>query len=548
MIHIFGHRNPDSDSVCSAIALAYLKNSEGLESVPFVLGDINNESNFILNHFDISPPKLLKEIKIQVSDLKFDKPKPVSPTTSILFAYNFMEENKIRTLPIVNAQNRLIGIVTMKDIAMHFIRDIDSQLDTSTDNILSSLNGHFMTPTGFDPSEIQDRRIKGNLNVISYYHETLKKLDVINEESIMIVGDNYEAIELAIENNVQLIIVTGGRDLPQEYIDKAWQLDIPIVSLPQNTYKVARQISLCNDISTIMFTGNVARFKLHHTLDDVKEDMMLFKYTNYPVLLPGKIYKGMLNRNHILTPTKKKVILVDHNEYGQSVSGLEEAEIIEIVDHHKIGDVNTSSPICFRNMPVGSTCTIVYNMYREKDIEIPPNIAGLLLSGIISDTMFFKSPTTTDLDRIAVEKLNIILNLDLDEYAHSMFKAGSSIEGQSIENIFSSDYKEFEFDNIKVGVSQIFSLDIDSIMAIKEPLLEYMDSLYKANGIEALLFVITDVLEEGSYVLFKGSNQLLIKKILDQNTIQGSFIKGIISRKKQLLPKISQGIHEIKNM
>jgi len=298
----------------------------------------------------------------------------------------------------------------------------------------------------------------------------------------------------------------------------------------------------------MMFTGNVARFKPHHTLDDVKEDMTMFKYTNYPVLLSGKKYLGMLSRNDIISPTKKKVILVDHNEYTQSVDGLLEAEIVEIIDHHKIGDIYTRAPICFRNMPVGSTCTIIFNLFKEKNIEIDYNIAGLIFSGIISDTMLLKSPTTTDLDEIAIKELNEILNLDIDKHAHDMFKAGSSLVGQSVDMIFNKDYKEFEFDSIKIGVSQIFSLDIENVINMQEELLEYINLFHERNSNEVTLFAITDILQEGSYILFRSNNQLLLKKILDDNVKQGAFLEGVVSRKKQLLPKIAEAISAIKNM
>jgi manganese-dependent inorganic pyrophosphatase len=549
MIYIFGHKNPDSDSVSSAIALSELKAQQGHDVRPFVLGEINKESEFILDKFNIDRPEILKEVSVQVCDLQYDTPTPINLNKSILSAHRLMESENIRTLPVVENSNKLVGILTMKDIAMNFINGDNWYINTSLSNIIESFNASVIVPyIGRDGGLDDDPTITGKVLVIAFYYKTLKKHALIGSDTIAIVGNNYETIQLAIEKKVNLIILTGGINIPEEYIHNARKAGVPIISVPDDTYETARQITLCNFVSSIMKSEKIVRFKPNYSLDDVKEDLSMYKFTNYPVLASGRQYLGMLNRNHIISPMRKKVILVDHNEYGQSVEGLCEAEILEIIDHHKLGDISTSTPISFRNYPVGSTCTIIYLMYKESNIEIPKNIAGILISGIISDTMLFKSPTTTPIDRTAVDELNSILELDIDEYAHEMFRAGSSLEGESIEHIFSKDYKDFEIDSTKVGISQIFTLNIENVVERKEELLNYLNTFHIMNGNELTLIAITDILSEGSYILYASDNQMLIRRILGVNLKQGCFLNGVVSRKKQLLPLISESISALKNM
>ena len=539
-IYIFGHKNPDSDSVCSAIALSHLKNKLNLNAKPFTLGKINKETEFILNKFSLEIPEILKNIQIEVKDLNYDYIEPIKPYISILEAYNIMKNSQIRTLPVVNNENKLVGILTMKDIAIDFISGNDRRLDTSIENIVSSLNGKLLTK--------RHGNVLGEILVIALYHKTLEKKNLVTENTVAIVGDNYEAIEFLISKNVNSIIVTGGKEPPKHYINKANENNINIISVNIDTYETSRRLTLCNKVSAIMVSKNIIRFKPHYTIDDVKEDMSLYKYTNYPVVAKGKKYLGMLNRNHIITPNKKDVILVDHNEYAQSVTGLKNANILEIIDHHKIGDINTNSPILFKNIPVGSTCTIVYSIYKENNIDIPKNIAGILISGIISDTLLFKSPTTTEFDKIAADELNKILNLDLDKYAHEMFKYGSSLEGQKIDEILNKDYKEFEIEGLKIGIAQIFTLNIEDILNKKDEFLECLNTNHTQKSNDITLLVATDILSEGSHFLYVTNNTNIIKFMLNGNLEQGYFSKGIISRKKQIVPLIGEAINSQKNM
>lgn len=529
----FGHKNPDTDSVASAIALSHLKNKLGYDTIPCVLGSLNKESSFVLDYFNIPAPSLISNVKIQVKDLNIDKVSGIMPDSSILSAYKFMESNNIKTLVVTDANNKLTGIITMKDIAMQLIRGDFYNLNTSVSNIASDLNGKVLAG--------EDMNVIGKILVIAYDYETVKA--VLNDNTIIIVGDRYDIIEHAISAGVKLIIITGGNDLPAKCLNMAQSAKVPVISVPSDTYTTSKLINQCNFISTIMIKDNISTFNESNYLDEVKEETLNTSYRNYPVVDDNNTFLGFINRRHVLNPGKKKVILVDHNEYSQSADGLNEAEILEIVDHHKIGDISTSIPISFRNIPVGSTCTIIYQIFREMGVDIDYKIAGLLISGIISDTLYFRSPTTTDIDRKSVHELNLILNMNLDHYSTQMFKSGTSLEGHSIEDIFYKDFKEFILEQYKVGIGQVFTLDIESIFKRKDQFTEFINQTFENRSYYLLLLVITDILKQGSYLIYKCKNEKLISTAFKVEPVQGVFVSNIISRKKQVIPKIIEGIN-----
>ncbi|WP_026478141.1 putative manganese-dependent inorganic diphosphatase [Alkaliphilus transvaalensis] len=535
-IFIFGHKNPDTDSVASAIALSHLKQQLNHDTTACVLGNLNKETSFILDFFQVEPPKLLMDVKTQVMDLHHDTVLGIPPTTSILHAYKLMEAQRLETLAIVDDENKFLGIVSMKDIAMGLIKGNFEELKTSFENIVSDLKGIILTGGGSE--------VEGKLSVIAYYYKSVE--GALSENDIIIVGDRYDIIECAVDSKVKLIILTGGMKIPKKYIQMATDNNVTILSTPFDTYYTSKIINQCNYISTIMRTKNIIKFNHHDYLDDVKEAMGNTHFRNYPVVDDYNTFIGFINRKHIMNPGKKKVILVDHNEYAQSVEGLKEAEIMEIIDHHKLGDIATSIPISFRNSPVGSTCTIIYQMYRENALQIPYSIAGLLLSGIISDTLYFKSPTTTKVDQDAVADLNKIVKLNLDTYAMDVFKAGTSLEGQSIEEIFYKDFKEFSLEGNRVGLSQVFTLDIEDVFNRKDEFILFIDKVSNNSNHDLTLLIITDILKEGSYLLFRCRNQHIISAAFHIEPYQGVFVQGIVSRKKQVVPQLLEGINSLK--
>lgn len=533
---VFGHKNPDTDSMASAIALSYLKNRTGYDTTPGVLGELNNESKFVLKYFNVPEPELINNVKIQVMDLDYERIEPIPLNTSIRQAYRIMDENNIKTLPIVDEQNHLLGIITMKDIAMGLIKGDFYNLNTYLDNIVKDLDGELLSRG--------NENVKGRIRVLALYEESIK--GILKKGDIVIVGDRYAVIEEAIRAEVHLILITGNKEIPEKYIDEAKAKSISIIKVPMDTYTVSKLICQCNTVESIMKTKNLIKFYEKEYLEDIQEEMIHTNYRYFPVIDENQHFMGFIGRKHIMNPKKKKVILVDHNEYDQSADGLKEAEILEIVDHHKIGDISTSMPISFRNMPVGSTCTIVYNMYREMGVEIPYHVAGLLLSGIISDTLLFKSPTTTQMDRKAVYELNEIVKLDLESYSMDMFKVGTSLEGYSIEEIFYRDFKDFHMELGKVGIGQVFTLDIDSVFSRKDEFIDFIDKVYTDKGYYLTLLMITDIMKEGSYLLYRSANSGIISLSFNVEACQGIFVKDLVSRKKQVIPRIAEAMRMLK--
>lgn len=533
---IFGHKNPDTDSVTSAIALSHLKNQLGFETIPCVLGPINKESSFVLEYFNVAEPTYLHNVKTQLMDLKLKKVPGITPNSSILHAYKYMQSNNLKTVSITNEFGELLGITTMYDIAVSSVKGDFYTLNTTLENVITGLDGNLITG--------ENKILNGQIKVAALYYKTLK--GNFSHDNIIIVGDRYDIIDHAIKSDVQLIIVTGDQVIPQEYITSAKERNIPIITVPTDTYLTSKMINQCNFVSTIMRKKSLVKFKTTDYIDEIKEEMVNTNYSNYPVVDENKIFKGFITRTHLLNPAGKEVILVDHNEYTQSAEGLKQANILEIIDHHKLGDISTSTPINFRNLPVGSTCTVIYGLYKEYNVHIPTNIAGLLLSGIISDTLFFKSPTTTIYDKEALDELNKLLNIDLEKFSTDMFKAGTSLEGQTIEEIFFKDFKEFEIEGFKVGVGQIFTLDIEDIMSKKEEFLEFINSIHKINDYHLTLLIATDIMKEGSYLFYESNNKRLISLAFDIEQSQGVFAPYVVSRKKQVIPMITDGINALK--
>lgn len=529
---IFGHKNPDTDSVCSAIAYSHLKNELGEPSTACVLGKIQKEAQFVLDSFDIQYPNELSDVKIQVKDLKYTQVSPIKKTDSILHAFSQMDDNHLRTLPITDDNGSLEGIVTMKDIAMEMIKGDFYNVETSVSNILSSFDACVLNMPE------NKTTIKGRLSVIAYYYKTV--LGELSQDDIIIVGDRYDIIEMAIKSHVELIILSGNFTVPQKYIDCARENNVAMISVDKDTYSVSKLFQQCSFISKIMKKDSIVKFNLENQLEDIKDDILSTNYRNYPVVdMTGK-FLGFIGRKHLIDPGRKKVIMVDHNEFAQSADGIEEAEITEIIDHHKIGGISTSLPINFVNIPVGSTCTIVYEQYISSGVDIPVKMASLMLSGIISDTLFFKSPTCTQRDITAVKQLNKIAGIDLDGYSMKMFKAGTSLEGYSAEQIFYRDFKEFIISNKKTGISQIFTLDIDEVKSKQQQLTDYMQDLRMDKNYDLLILAITDIVNEGSYFFYSSQNENIIANTFSIESSQGAFAENIVSRKKQIVPMLTK--------
>lgn len=535
---IFGHRNPDTDSITSTLALSNLKNKLGYKSIPCMLGEINKETKYVLDFFQSEQPKYISDVKTQIKDLNYDKIPGISPENSILYSYKLMEKNNFRLLPVLDQEDKLLGIVSMKDIAMSLIKGDLYKIHTTIDNIADDLEGEVLYA--------HNKEVEGTVSVLALYYKTVKAREHMNENSIIIVGDRFDIINHIIDCGVQLIILTCDVQIPESYIQKARKNGVSLIRVTKDTYTASKLINQCNFVSSIMISKDIVEFNENEYIEDAKEEILTKNHTNYLIVDQKNTYLGMMNKKHLLHPDKKKVILVDHNEYSQSAIGLHDTEILEIVDHHKLGDISTNLPIYFRNMPVGSTCSIVYHMYQENAVEVDRKMAGLLLSGILSDTLALKSPTTTDYDKKAIKELNKILNLDIKQYATDMFKAGSSLEGQSIEKIFYKDFKSFHVEGHTVGVAQVFTMDIEEVFERKDEFLEYIKRIHQDKEHFLTLLVITDIIKEGSYLLYECNTNKLVSSAFQIEDTQGVFVKGVVSRKKQVMPQLIQQINILK--
>ncbi len=529
--YIFGHKKPDTDSVMSAIALSYLKNALGDKTEPRVLGTINKESLFALDYFNIKHPLYLNDVKLQVRDINYHKNLFLKETAPIYDGYNYMVNKNITGIPIVKENNIFSGLITIKDTSRNILRGDMDELYTSYDNILKVIKGK-------EVLRFNDELI-GKIIVASYKSTTILNDVKMYKDTILIVGDRHSVIEYAVNSGVELIILTGNSEIKDKHLEIAKKNKVNIIRSGMDTYHISRQITLANYIKTIF--SNITPIKFYDTdfVDDVLDINEKVRHTNYPVINKEGKCLGLLRINDLSDKRPKKVILVDHNEPLQSADGIEQANILEIIDHHNLSALTTPFPINYRNMAVGSTSTIIYTLFKEKDIEIPKEIAGAMLSGILSDTLILKSPTVTEKDREAVHELSLISEVNYQDYGLELMKAGTSLEGMSPEDVLYNDYKLYTVNDNKFAVGQFFTMNFDEI---KKDIIKYVDTLDKiaeANGFKLVCLYVTDILKNGSYVLFNKKGVNYISLMYDKDNVEeGIFIEGCVSRKKHVIPLI----------
>lgn len=536
-VYIFGHQSPDTDAVTAAISLSYLKNKQGLNAEPRVLGHINKETKYALDKFNVEEPKYLNDVKLQLKDIEYLKGVYSNKSNSILKVYNYLTEKGITGTPIVDDDNNYVGIVTLKDIVRKLFDNDVEKLDTTYSNVIDVLKGEEVLKF--------DDEIKGNILVASYNEDTFNKNVKLSSDNILIVGDRHEIIENAINSKIKLLIVTGNGNIKKENLESAKENKVNIIRTSNDSFKTSKLIGLSSKVSTIIEKDNSKVFKENDYYDDFIEASKKLKHNNYPILDSNNKCLGLIRITEIAKKNNKEVILVDHQEKEQSVAGLDEASILEIVDHHKIGNINTNNPINFRNMAVGSTNTIIYFMYEEANIEIPKNIAGLMLSGILSDTLCLQSPTTTNIDKKVVEELSKIAGVDPEKYAFDMFKAGTSLEGLTKEEVIKSDFKSFPAPSgeFKFAIGQVFTLDVDRIFEELDDYIKKLDEVNTKEGYEFTVIAITDILKNGSYIIFTEKAKKVLENVYNEEDIkQGYFVDGLVSRKKQILPAILENL------
>ena len=527
---VFGHQKPDTDSVTSAIVLSYLKNQLGMDSEPRILGDVNNETKFVLDYFKFNEPKFLNDVRLQVKDVDYTKDCFLNENDSIFRGYQYMKETSIGTIPVIDKDGKYKGAVSMKDVAGNLINNDLRKLNTSYDNLLEALNGKEILRF--------DKEIKGNIISPSYRSTTFKENINIDRESVLITGDRHSIIEYAVENYASIIILTNGVKMRKEHLEIAKKNHVDVISTKYDGLTTANLVVLSNYIKNKMKTKDIVYINENDALGEVLDLANKKKYSNYPVVDNDGKCLGVFRVSMAYSRHPKQVILVDHNEKEQSVIGLDEAEIIEIVDHHKIGNIGTNIPINFRNMPLGCTETILYLMFKEHNIKIPKKYAGLMMSGIISDTLLLTSPTTTEVDKEALEELSKIAGENFREYGMKMFKAGSSMEGKSISEIIHGDFKNFMVDNQKVGIGQVSTMSTEEIMSKQDEFISELNEEAE-EGYTAIALFVTDILKNGSYIFYNDkAKEIFANSFGVEDIEQGHFFEGLVSRKKQIVPKL----------
>ena len=540
-IFVIGHKNPDTDSICSAIAYCDIKNrtSQHQKFIPKRAGQINEETEYVLNRFGVQPPGYLSNIGTQVKDMDIRMSPDADKGMSLKAAWDIMQENSIVSLPIRDKEGALEGLITIGDIAKTYMDTTDSYLlsraRTQYQKIAETIDGEVIegNPHGYF--------IKGRVMVGTANPDKMK--EYIEEDDMIIMGDREEDHLQAISQNVSCIIVGLGIQVSENVMKLAHEKDIIIISSPYDTFTIARLINQSIPVRYIMKTENLVTFNTEDFTDDIQDVMIKHRHRAFPVINKKGKCIGTISRRNFLDMHKKQVVLVDHNEIDQAVDNIEKADILEIIDHHKLGTLQTVQPISFRNQPVGCTGTIMYQIYGEQKLEIPPKIAGLLCAAIISYTLMFRSPTCTLQDKMAAGALALIADISIEQFAKEMFRAGSNLKDKSPEEIFYQDYKKFIAEgDICFGVGQISSMDSEELKEIKERLLPFMVSECGRHGVTRVYFMLTDIMTQSTELLFygEGSREMAENAFKMEPENDAFYLEGVVSRKKQLIPPLME--------
>lgn len=550
-ILVLGHRNPDTDSICSAICYANLKQIlNGEEYEPCRAGNINPETQFVLKHFKVDSPRLVENVKTQVKDIEIRKTKGVDRSISLKNAWSLMQENNAVTLPIVADGGILEGVITIGDITKSYMDLYDSSIiskaHTKFANILDTLEGSMVVG---DSECYFDR---GKVLIAAANPDLME--NYIEKHDLVILGNRYESQLCAIEMEAGCIIVCEGAGVSLTIRKLAQERGCTVITTPYDTYTTARLINQSMPVSYFMTTDHIVAFSDEDYLDEIREIMASRRHRDFPILNGDGKYLGMISRRNLLGAKGKQIILVDHNEKNQAVEGVESADIREIIDHHRLRTVETMSPVFFRNQPLGCTATIICQMYQENGVKIDKKTAGLLCSAIISDTLLFRSPTCTPMDKTVALMLAEIAGINAEEYAKKMFAAGSNLKGKSDEDIFYQDFKRFSVGRSVFGIGQITSLDSEELEALKERMLLYSEKAREQHHVDMMFFMLTNILTESTDLVCvgQGAEQLVASAFHTSDEDDGSeekldgfvYLPGVVSRKKQLAPQIMMALQQ----
>lgn len=543
-IWVVGHRNPDTDSICAAITYANLKNQieDGYQYIPKRAGSVNAETAYVLDYFDVKEPELVSDVGTQIRDITIRKTEGVSSNISMKKAWEMMNILKVVTLPVVNSKNKLEGLIVTGDIAKSYMDVYDSSIlstaRTQYRNMVETLEGQLIT------GNEHGYFVRGKVVVAVGTAEVLE--NVIESDDLVIIGDREDSQMVAIAENCSCMIVTNGFEVSQEVIEAANAKDVVIISTPYDTFTTSRLINQSMPIKYFMTKDEIVDFELNDYVDEVRETVSKIRHRDFPIIDENQNYVGMFSRRNLMNTGRKRLILVDHNEKSQAVVNIEEAEILEIIDHHRIGSLETMAPVYFRNQPLGCTATIIYQMYTEKGIEVDQKTAGLLCAAIISDTLMFRSPTCTEVDKNTAEELAKIAEIDIQEFASKMFEAGSNFEAKTEEEILNQDFKIFYSGDVSFGVSQISAMSKMELEKVRKRIEPLMKEMMIEKKIHMMFVMLTDILNESTYLIYKGEEAPgLVKDAFHvEESETGVLLKGVVSRKKQLIPALINTLAE----
>lgn len=540
-IYVIGHRNPDTDSICSAIAYAHLKHLKGENAVPARCGQVNAETKFALDYFKMESPLLVSDFYPRVKDIAIENTVVVHQHDTLRRLGEIMREHDLKSVPVTDSQGALVGIVTVSDLAQRYFQELGMQdladMRVRYRDIIHAVDGKVLV--GDTPDEFIEGAVKIAAGSVERIRERIHKNDIV------LVGDRHEATLLVcLEQDISCIVITGDGKVTDAIINTAKEHNTYVMTTPYDTYTAARLVNQCVPVRRIMHESPVT-FKPLQLLNDIKDTMHTTNFRNYPVVENGKLI-GVVSRDS-LHVEKERVILVDHNERSQAVEGIEDVKILEIIDHHRLGGIQTSEPIYTHQEPVGCTGTIIANMYRRRGFDMPMEIAGLLLSAIISDTVLFKSPTCTDYDKETAERLAKIAGVKIEEYGLEMLKAGSGIGDMTPMEIVKNDMKEFVIGDYRIIVSQISVMDTKEVMDIESEIIESMKTICEKDSYDMSLVMVTNIIEEATTLLFSGSPKTLISEAFHKGA-EGTniYLPGVMSRKKQIIPPLSEAVKQLK--
>lgn len=543
VVYITGHKNPDTDSIMSAIAYADLKNRLGeVRAIPIRLGKLNPESRFVLDYFGVDAPKIKESMQLQVKDLDIDTGNIIDPSIAIRNAWDIFQKGEAHSLSVVDADGKIVGIASLSNITRAYMDVWDDKIlgrsKTPIDNIIDVLAAHIINLPE------NPRSYNGKMTVFAMNEGEENNLeDVIIEGDIVISGNRDDYYEFLIKQKVGLIILTHGAVMNEEMVNLARENNVTVLSTEYNSFMTARLLPMTIPISHVMTTDNLVYFTTEDNLDQVRDAMAKSRFRSYPVVDSSERIVGSVSRYHLISSEKKKLILVDHNERNQSIDDIEEAEIQEIIDHHRVANILTTGPVFFRAEPVGSTATIISEMYLESGIRPSKKIAGILCAAIISDTLLFRSPTTTETDKRILDRMSKIADLNPEEFADKMFRAATSLKGKSATDLVEGDVKTFNIGGEDFRVGQVMTMNPEELIPIMDELKDLMDKKIKAKNESTFVLVLTDIFNQRSELLVVGEHFDSIREEFGEITERGTInAPGVLSRKKQVIPKLTAAI------